>query len=467
MTTGSDAPRRKAANRSRAALWRDLDRRIAGAVVTSGDPNYETARAVPSARFRTSRPDAIVVCAEPADVSVVLAATARAGPSMSVRSGGHCFAGRSSAGEMILDVRRLQQIEVAGDTVRVGAGVRLGELYDRLATIGRTVAGGNGSTVGVSGLVLGGGLGILGRRHGLACDGLRAAEIVLGDGSTLISDDQRDPDLFWALRGAGGGRFGVVTALVLETVAAPAMTAFTLRWEFQAATRVVEAWQAFAPDAARGLAASLLLTAPGDPRAEPTAVVAGTMVGDGPATEEALSPLLNAIGVAPSRRDVSHADYRAIKRMLEPADINTDHRTYLHSQFHVRPLPPEAVTALVSRLSSARRAGLIRELDFTPWGGAYGDVASEATAFPHRHDRFLLKHSVAVPAKAPRAEDRDAQVWLANSYEIAAASGTGRAYPNFPDPELTNPSEAYFAQNLPRLRQVQARYDPEGRFDHL
>jgi FAD/FMN-containing dehydrogenase len=449
------------------ASWRDLDRRIGGTVVTPGDVGYDTARAVPNARFRSARPDVVVLCATPDDVAAALRAAGEAERSFSVRSGGHCFAGRSSAGDVVIDLRRLGAIGVDDESVRVGAGVRLGELYNRLAADGRTIAGGNGSTVGVSGLVLGGGLGILGRRHGLACDSLLSADVALADGSVVRCDPGHHPELFWALRGAGGGRFGAVTSLELRTVPAPPMTAFDLRWSFHSAAAVVDAWQRFAPDAPRDLAASLLVTAPADPSVEPAAVVAGTMAGDLAATREVLDPLRRAVGSAPVGEKMTFADYRAIKHRLEPADINLSHRTHVRSQFYDRPLPAEAIGALVDDLGRGRIAGHVRELDFTPWGGAYADVPADATAFPHRADRFLLKHGVAVPGTAPPADDVAARRWLARSFATVGPSGTGRVYPNFPDPELKAPGQSYFAQNLARLQSVKARYDPDGRFDAL
>ena len=129
------------------------------------------------------------------------------------------------------------------------AGVRLGDLYDELAEHGLTIPAGCGSSVGIAGLTLGGGLGILGRKHGLTCDHLLRAQVVLADGRVVECDEHHDGELFWALRGAGGGHFGVVTSLVFRTIPAPATTVFHLVWPPAAAAAVVRAWQAYAPEA--------------------------------------------------------------------------------------------------------------------------------------------------------------------------------------------------------------------------
>ena len=195
------------------------------------------------ARFSSVRPARVASCASAQDVAAAIAEARGAGLPLAVRSGGHCFGGRSSTQGLVIDVSPLDAIEVGDGVVRVGAGAQLGAIYDALDAHGLTIAGGCGTTVGVSGLALGGGLGILGRTYGLLADNVRAAEVVLADGSVVEADD----DLLWGLRGAGGARFGVVTALEIATVRVPVMTAFETFWDDPAAA--IAAWQAWAPDA--------------------------------------------------------------------------------------------------------------------------------------------------------------------------------------------------------------------------
>ena len=127
--------------------------------------------------------------------------------------------------------------------------------YDALDRHGLTIAAGCGPTVGIAGLTLGGGLGILGRGSGLTCDQLRRARVVLADGRVVECDERRDEDLFWALRGAGGGTLGVVASFDFATVPARPGTGFHLIWPHSAAAAVIEAWQVWAPDAPDELAA--------------------------------------------------------------------------------------------------------------------------------------------------------------------------------------------------------------------
>src|SRR5262249_57014888 len=118
--------------------------------------------------------------------------------------GGHCFAGGSSTDGIVVDVGPLDGVTVEDGVATIGAGARLGAVYDALDAHGVTIPAGCGPGVVIAGLTLGGGLGILGRAHGLTCDSLLAARVVRFDGSVVECDGEREPELFWALRGAGG-----------------------------------------------------------------------------------------------------------------------------------------------------------------------------------------------------------------------------------------------------------------------
>ena len=187
---------------------------------------------------------------------------------------------------MVIDVGPLDDVSVSDGVATIGAGARLGAVYDALLEHGVTIPAGCGPEVGIAGLTLGGGLGIMGRRHGLTSDSLVGATVAL-DGRLVECDEQREPDLFWALRGAGGGRFGIVTSFTFRTVPAPEATAFDLR--FTDAAALVEAWQAWAPDAPDELAASLLISAGPDPAEPPVIKVFGAMLGSRAETEALLS----------------------------------------------------------------------------------------------------------------------------------------------------------------------------------
>jgi FAD/FMN-containing dehydrogenase len=441
---------------------------IAGDVVVPGAPEYDAVRRPAIARFDDIRPQAVVRCRTPADVAATIGFARRSGVELAVRSGGHCFAGRSSTRGIVLDVGAMRSVALAGGVAEVGPGARLADIYDALEPHGVTIAGGCGPTVGIAGLALGGGHGILGRRHGLTSDQVAGAEVVLADGRVVACDERRHPDLHWALRGAGGGQFGVVTRLTLRTVPAPDATTLHAVWPAVHAVAVVDAWQAWAPDAPDELAAGLQVIAGADADAPPAVHVFGAMLAGAAEADALLGELAARAGAEPASVSRHELPYRAVKRRLAEhgpgEEAATPSHGYARSEFFRRPLPAGAVAALVEHLGAARASGQVRTLDFTPWGGAYNRVAADATAFPHRAERFLLKHDVAVPAAAAPPERDAARAWLSGSWALAHPHGAGRAYVNFPDPDLEDWAAAYHAENYARLLRVKAAYDPEGVF---
>jgi hypothetical protein len=239
------------------------------------------------------------------------------------------------------------------------------------------------------------------------------------------------------------------------------MTSFRLTWPEADAARVVAGWQAWAPEGPRELAASLLVTASADVDEPLVPSVFGSLISDGSDGAELLEDLVDRVGTDPATAERRHGTHRDTKRHLATLGADRgDAHEYSRSEFFSRSLPPDAIAALVKHLGAARVPGEARELDFSPWGGAYGDVAGDATAFAHRDERFLLKQTAFVEA----ADAAHGRGWLQRSFELARPWGSGHVYPNFPDPDLEDPSRAYYAANLPRLRRVKAAYDPEGRF---
>lgn len=443
--------------------WDGLRTAIGGDVVLPGSPGYELARRPPLARWQGLRPQAVVSATTAADVAETILFGRRVGLRTTPRSGGHCFAGRSSAGGIVLDVGPMRSVSVSDGVATVGAGARLGELDEALAGAGRALPAGCGRTVGIAGLALGGGLGLLGRAHGLTCDQLLRAQVVLADGRVVECDDRHDADLFWALRGAGGGNFGVVTSLVFRTVPAPVSTCLRLEWAPAHAAAVVEAWQDWAPAAPDELDAELRLAAH-DGRS-PTVTVLGAMVGTESDTEPLLDDLLARTGADPATRSVRSMPYLEVKRHLSGADGDLRHRPeFSRSEFFRRPLPPRAITALLDALVAHRGSGQSRHLNFTPWAGAYNRTPADATAFAHREELFLIEHAVSVDPGTPSADVAGARAWLAGSWAAAHPYGSGRVYPNFPDPDLEDWPEAYHGGNYDRLLRVKRAYDPDGWF---
>src|SRR5437588_555124 len=195
------------------ALVTNLTARISGPVLGPRDPGYDAARAVHNGLV-DRRPALIVRCWSTTDVVAALELARRTGLEVSIRGGGHNVAGRAvTDGGLMIDLAEMKGISVDRErsTVTARGGVLWGELNNATAAYGLAVTGGVVSTTGIAGLTLGGGLGWLMAKYGLAADNLLGVELVTAEGDVLQVDADSHPDLFWALRG-GGGNFGVATA---------------------------------------------------------------------------------------------------------------------------------------------------------------------------------------------------------------------------------------------------------------
>lgn len=176
---------------------------------------------------------------------------------LAMRNGGHSYEGFSQTTGIVIDVRLMNTIETSesGDMAVVGGGAVLGRVYEAVSKKGRAIPSGSCPTVGVSGHTTGGGFGLLARPFGLACDSLLSVEIVTAQGLLMTASETVNPDLFWALRGAGGGNFGIITKLNFKTHAVKNVTTFLSGWSTDkaTATRLLKAWQAWAPVAPNGI----------------------------------------------------------------------------------------------------------------------------------------------------------------------------------------------------------------------
>jgi hypothetical protein len=376
------------------------------------------------------------------------------GDRIAPRGGGHCFAGRSSTDGIVLDMSGLDRISVSDDGVAtIGAGARLGQVYAALHAYGRTLPAGCGATVGITGLTLGGGIGLLGRKHGLTCDRLVGAQVVLPNGSVVECDHDHEPDLFWGLRGAGGGQFGVVTSLRFDTVAEPMTIRIEAHWSDIALEELVAAWQAWAPDAPDELTVNLTLES--EPGASVQATLFGAATLDEAPTRELLLEFTNQAGVAPAIELRAGLPYHHLKHAfadLDPPDL-PERALRIRSEFFSHAMSDHTLASLLTQLGDLRTTGR-RQLTFTAMGGAYNRVAEDATAFAHRGERFLLEHIADA-----------ADPWVDRSWATAQADGSGCVYPNFPDPALDDWAAAYHAGNGSRLAAVKNAYDPHRFFD--
>ena len=226
--------------------WAALDDAIEGRVVLPSSADYTAAKNLFNSRFDDSTPAAVVVVQSIDDVQRVVEFAARNGIKVAARSGGHSYIGASAANSaMIIDLRQLPggiSYDEDRGLATISAATQLDSVQTSLAAHDRSIPSGSCPTVGIAGLALGGGLGCDARRSGLTCDALVSASVVLPSGEVITASADDHADLFWALRGGGGGNFGVVTSFTFRTFPATDRDIDTLVFPEGATAQAIAGW---------------------------------------------------------------------------------------------------------------------------------------------------------------------------------------------------------------------------------
>ncbi|MDI6102433.1 FAD-binding protein [Actinoplanes sp. NEAU-A12] len=440
------------------ADWRALAEGLEGSLDRPGTAAYDQARRLVSPRFDHIRPPAIVRCASPADVVETVRFAARTGQPIVPRGGGHSYVGASTtATGLVLDLRPLNRVgyDAPTRTATIGGGAPLIDVYTGLGAHGVSVPSGSCGTVGISGLTCGGGIGAASSAYGLTCDGVVAADVVTADGRHRTVDAEREPELFWALRGGGGGRFGVVTSWRMRTHPAGSTGTFVLTYPWADAAAVAAGWQsrtAVAPDncwSACQFASD---------RTGALSVRLSGFVLDGDAQPE-VTALTAAIGRNPATVTMARQPHVQVLKDRAGAATRTTH--LIGSEIFSRALPAAGIAALLAVVQSraaSRRPGLAK---FKRMTGAPARVAPETTAFPWHGAHSMLQWLVEPPA-IDAASTADGYTWIDTGHRAVAAWSSGR-YVNYLEPGPTDPGR-YHGRHLDRLRRAGAAADPNGLF---
>ncbi|MEV7990770.1 FAD-binding oxidoreductase [Streptomyces sp. NPDC086077] len=464
-----------------AANWSALARDLDGALVRPGDASWPAAHQLYNTRFDALKPAAVAYVAHQGDIGTSLAYARARGIRVAIRNGGHSYAGWSSGNNrLIIDVSKLNHVRASGSTAVVGAGAKLIDVYRSLAAKGVTIPAGSCPTVGVSGLVLGGGHGVVSRAYGLTCDSLTGASLVAAGGKQITADASHHPDLFWALRGAGNGNFGVVTELHFRTHPAPQAVSAYLTWPWSKAAAVVKAWQEWGPDQPDEIWSSLhLANAAGG---TPTVSVAAFSLGTYGELQNAVDRLAARVGASASHVSLKRRSYEESMEVYAGcSSFATDTQCHLpgptpgrspqgalgretyaaRSDFFDRSLSAAGIRALLAQVTSVR--GGAGSIAFTALGGAINRVPPTATAFVHRRSRMLAQY---IASWQPGTSGGSAQSWLASAHGAMRPYASGAAYQNYTDPTLKNWREAYYGPAAPRLTTLKRIYDPNRMFTH-
>lgn len=426
---------------------------LSGRVIWPQDPDYGEARLDFNARL-SRFPAAVVICGDTRDVQNAIRWTRQEGRPLRARSGGHSYEAFSTVdGGLVIDVSGLDRvvIDARRAEARVAAGVRLLDLYRRLQVHGLTLSAGTCPSVGIAGLTLGGGFGFLSRQDGLTCDNLLAVDLVNADGDVLRINDLEHPDLFWALRGGGGGNFGIATTFTFRLRAIEDVALFNVTWPWDDLAEVLDTWQHWAPTVDDRLVAEFHVP---NQRVGTVSSV-GQFAGSADELERLLRPLLRA-GTPGTQQVRSVPFMTAVEQFAGP---QIAHSTFKNTgAFAYEPLSAEGIATFVDHMRAAPAGNNL--VGLYPFGGAIAAFDPAETAFVHRRALFNLQY------QAYWDDPADAQAniaWIHDIREAMLPYTTG-TYVNFVDSDITDWATAYYGANLPRLMQVKAAYDPDNVF---
>jgi FAD/FMN-containing dehydrogenase len=439
-----------------------LDSMIRGRVIAPRHPDYDDLRAVALGQF-DRRPAAIIRVANAADIATALNFAQASDLPLAIRSGGHSTAGFSCVdGAIVIDTRDLNAIEIdtVTRTVWAGAGCTAGDVTRAVEPHGLIVGFGDSGTVGIAGLTLGGGIGYLVRKHGLTIDSLLAVEIVTAAGDIIVADETNHAELFWAVRG-GGGNFGVVTRFRYRLHALPDFTGGPL--VLPPTAEVIAAFAAAADAAPEELSAIAMLMPlppvpfiPAEAHGQMAFVAMMAFAGDAEAAQKALAPF-RAI-TTPLADLVAPGPYSNMF-MLDPPPTERP-MVSVRSRF-TKSFGLGEAGALLAAAENCDAPMVVAQIRVL--GGAHTRVPADATAFAHRHQRFMVS-VMSIYGGGPDVIAAQ-EAWAADSIE-AIAPGAGSAYVNFLGAQEGDDgfAAAYPAATLDRLRRVKRRYDPENLF---
>lgn len=441
----------------------EISSSVRGELIDADDPGFDEARSVYNAMI-DRRPGLVARCVDVADVIAGVTAARTNGIELAVRGGGHNGAGLGTLDDgLVLDLSPMRGIRVDEDrgTVRVQGGCTWGDVDHATHAFGAAVPNGILSTTGVGGLTLGGGTGYLSRKFGLTIDNLVSADMVLADGSRVTTDEDRHPDLFWAIRG-GGGNFGVATSFEFRLHPVHTVVAGPTLWPLEQAGDVMRWYRDFILEAPEDLYGyfEFLTVPPVDPipaslHLEKMCAVNWCWTGDPADADEAFAPV-REMG-PPALYGVQPMPFPVLQSRLDdlvPAGL----QWYWRADF-VTDIPDEAVER---HLAHAEVPTMFSTMHMYPINGAPQQVAGDATAFSYRDANWNVVYAGADPDPANASRIRD---WAVSYQEDLHPFSTGGAYVNFlGEGEGQDRVRASYRENYDRLSKVKAAYDPDNLF---
>ncbi len=477
--TPSSSGRTSTTRSPQGLVWSRLQSKLTGRLVLPAASSYLSDLQLYDPRFDTTRPAAIAYCADPTDVQHCISFARSNDVAFTARSGGHSYAGYSSNRGLVIDVTTMNGVALTGSSATIGAGARLIDIYGNLNGQGVSIPGGSCPTVGIAGLTLGGGIGVVGREHGLTCDAVSDVFVVTADSRLVHANTSDNDDLFWALRGGGGGNFAVVTGFQFDTFATSDVALFTLRFPWAAAADVLPAWMGWIDGAPDPLWSNCILSTPST-NGGPSISIGGIWGGPQSGVAPLIAQLVTATGATPTTNfletiPLAHAMYveagcgqlsqAACHLPSQNAQGQLTRGPSFAASNYLDNAPSDAgIQAIVGAITARGSSGRSGAIAFDSYGGAINRVDPSATAFVHRQTLCCAQYSVNYNANDSAVAVAGHQAWVAQCGAALRPYVSNAAYQNYIDPTLTNSLRAYYGNNLSRLETLKKKWDPDDAF---
>ncbi len=456
--------------------WQQLVDSIDGDVILPTNTSaYATARLVFHTRYDHIYPQAIVHCKNDSDVKSILEFVQLHSLALTPRCGSHSYIGNSTSKGVIIDVSKMNHISVSQNRANIGAGARLVDVYDQLTQQGVCIPLGTCLSVGIAGLTLGGGFGIVDRQYGLTCDALVGAKIITADGQLLTCSEEQNQDLFWALRGGGGGNLGVVTEFIFETHDISDIIHFSATFHFSDFSAVMSEWQTLADLWPNEMWAQCLPSwINGALRLQVRAFCLNDLDSAVILWEEFISrigrpTLTNSHWLQTYRSTMLGSCMDAIAECRLSAHFPEGEMQRsafaASSDFFNDTIPFEGLETLEKHIQNLADNGKYGMIIFNLMAGKISDIAPDETAFPHRLAKVSAEYYAPLASSAPVSRIDESQVWNNEFRQLMAPWSSGGAYVNYLDPLIDNWQNAYYGNNYARLTTTKNQYDPNSLFN--
>ena len=459
-----------------------LAKSLTGTLLTPSAPDFAAVNLPQNDVYESVTPIAIAQCATPEDVVTCVRWCREEGVQPVVRGGGHNYIGASTTTGLLIATGAMNSVEVDAQrgSVTLGAGALNANLLETLRGGEWMLPIGTCPGVGVTGLVLGGGIGDNARWAGMTCDHLESTDIVLASGERVTASAQDNADLFWALRGGAGGNFGVNTRLTFNLVRIPKPTITVYGLRFGGRDDIVAAWSAFdrlmleAPPELSGFTGITNVRPLGGGNTPardfaapfPVLTIDGCYQGSAAQAREVLAPVFAAAD--PDDYIMGEFDYWSAQINWLAVPYMPKHGLAEAARFTRDPIPTDALDQLVDRVINAPGGteDANAEVRLMCWsGGVVNDVPSDATAYVHRASHNLLRPAIWW-REQPQAMIDDLQDWQRETFAYASQFTEQGSFVNWPYADLDDWGRAYYGANLERLVEVKRAVDPDNVFTY-